>query len=91
MTERSLPPHPCGRRYAPGAPSNPHATFAELEGEATRQVAALRAELIRIALTAGEPDAAPDCAARGRTMVRDGTRHARSSPATKEHVEVTGL
>ena len=39
--------------------AHPRATFADLEIEATRQLAAMRAELIAVALVAAVPDTPP--------------------------------
>ncbi len=54
--------------------AHPTATFAEMEREATRQVAALRAELIAVALAASEPETAPTCRTCGGPMARVGER-----------------
>lgn len=70
--------------------AHPRATFAEIEVEATRQVAALRAALIAAALEEGEPDTAPDCAACGRTMIRVGTTTREIVTSHREQVTVTG-
>jgi len=70
--------------------AHPQATFAEIEVEATRQVAALRATLIAAALETGEPDTAPDCAACGRTMTRAGTATRKIITSHHERVTVTG-
>ncbi len=70
--------------------AHPQATFAEMEVEATRQVAALRAELIAVALAAGEPETAPTCAACGWIMLRVGTRQRTLTVSADERVTVTG-
>lgn len=49
--------------------AHPQATFLQIEQEATRQVAALRAALIQ---EAGEPADAPVCAGCDRAMVHNG-------------------
>ncbi len=54
--------------------THPQATFAEIEGEARRQVAVLQAELIATALAVDDPAAVPTCDACGRAMVRNGSR-----------------
>lgn len=68
--------------------AHPHATFAEIEVEATRQVAALRVDLIAAAVAVGEPTAAPACGACGRTMVRNGTRERTIVTSHREPVTV---
>jgi hypothetical protein len=70
--------------------AHPHATFAEIEVEATRQVAALRRELIAAALAAEEPAAAPNCPACGRAMVRNGTGQRTITTSQAERVPITG-
>lgn len=70
--------------------AHPRATFAEIEVEAARQVAALRAELIRSAVEDGESELVPDCATCGRAMVRDGTRTRTITTRYQEQVTVTG-
>ena len=62
---------------------HPQATFADLEIDATRQAAALRAELIAVTLATGDPETAPVCPACGTTMSRSGTRCGRSSRARR--------
>ena len=52
--------------------AHPAATFAEIEMEATRQVAALRTELIQTALAAKPTAPAPPCPTCGRAMGRNG-------------------
>lgn len=69
---------------------HPQATFAEIEVEATRQVAAVRAELIQSALEAGEPASAPDCVACGRAMIRAGTQTRTIITSSQEAVTVRG-
>ena len=54
--------------------AHPAATFAEMEVEAERQVAALRADLIAVAVAAGAPETAPTCPACGVPMQRVGER-----------------
>lgn len=54
--------------------AHPTATFAEMEEEAERQVAVLRAELIAVAVAAGVPETAPVCPACGAPMQRVGQR-----------------
>ncbi|MDQ3710097.1 MAG: hypothetical protein M3387_12480 [Actinomycetota bacterium] len=70
--------------------AHPRATFAEIEVEATQQVAALRAELIRTALEAGEPETAPVCTACARVMERAGTRVRTITTSHQEQVTVQG-
>lgn len=70
--------------------AHPQATFADLEGEATRQVAALRAELIAVALAAGEPETAPACPTCGAIMQRVGERTRTVTTSGPERVDVTG-
>jgi hypothetical protein len=69
---------------------HPRATFAEMEVEAERHVAALRAELIAVALAAGEPETAPACPACGATMRRVGTRERTVRTRGDLPVTVTG-
>ncbi|MBA3517230.1 MAG: hypothetical protein H0T75_06230 [Rhizobiales bacterium] len=69
---------------------HPHATFAEIEVAATRQVAAVRAELIRSALESGEPAIAPDCGACGRAMIRAGIQTRTIITSHQEAVTVRG-
>jgi hypothetical protein len=70
--------------------AHPDATFAEIEVEATRQVAALRAELIATALEAEPAATAPVCAACCRTMVRNGTRTRTLCTSQQERVPIRG-
>ncbi len=70
--------------------AHPQATFADLEIEATRQVAALRAELIAVALATGDPVTAPVCPACGTTMSRVGTRLRTLTTSQAEPVPVSG-
>lgn len=70
--------------------AHPQATFADLEIEATRQVAALRAELIAVALAAGNPVAAPACPTCAATMVRVGIRTRTLTTSQAEPVTVAG-
>ncbi len=70
--------------------AHPAATFADMEVEATRQVAALRAELIAVALASGEPETAPACADCGTTMRRVGERTRTVTTSCAEPVPVTG-
>lgn len=70
--------------------AHPTATFADMEGEATRQVAALRAELIAVALAAGEPETAPTCPACGGPTQRVGERTRTVTTSGPERVTVTG-
>lgn len=69
---------------------HPAATFAEIEVEATRQVAALRAALIRTALASREPTSAPECPTCGQAMVRNGTRTRTLTTSQTERVAITG-
>lgn len=66
------------------------ATFADIEVEATRQVASLRTALIAAALTAEAPASAPDCTACGRVMERVGNRTRTITTSHQEPVPVTG-
>ena len=70
--------------------AHPGATFADMEVEATRQVAALRAELIAVAITAGEPETAPACPTCGTGMQRVGERTRTVITSGAEPVLVTG-
>jgi YgiT-type zinc finger domain-containing protein len=70
--------------------AHPRATFADLEIEATRQLAAMRAELIAVALVAAVPDTTPACPTCGGTMQRVGTRTRTLSTSQAEPVTVTG-
>lgn len=70
--------------------AHPAATFADMEGEATRQVAALRAELIAVALAAGEPETAPACLTCGARMHRVGEQTRTVTTSGPEPVTVTG-
>lgn len=70
--------------------AHPRATFAEIEVEAMRQVAALRTELITTALAVDEPEQAPPCAACGAAMVRNGTRTRTLVTSPHERVPITG-
>lgn len=70
--------------------AHPRATFAEIEVEASRQVAALRAALIAAALEAGEPETAPECATCGQTMIRVGSTTRDVTTSHQEQVTVTG-
>lgn len=70
--------------------AHPRATFVQIEEEATRQVAALRAALIQEALDAGEPAAAPRCAACDREMVRNGMQARTIITSQREEVAVRG-
>ncbi len=66
------------------------ATFAEIEIEATRQVAGVRAGLIATALEVAAPTGAPVCAPCGRVMVRDGGRTRTIITSQQEPVAVRG-
>ncbi len=68
--------------------AHPTATFADMEGEATRQVAALRAELIAVALATGEPETAPACPACDAVMQRVGTQTRTVTTSGPERVTV---
>lgn len=70
--------------------AHPTATFAEIEREATRQVASLRTELIAAALEDTVPDEAPTCAACDRPMARAGSRTRMVITDHQERVTVTG-
>ncbi|MDQ3655207.1 MAG: hypothetical protein M3457_09020 [Chloroflexota bacterium] len=70
--------------------AHPRATFADLEIEATRQVAALRAELIGVALAAGDPATAPACPTCAATLVRVGTRTRTITTSQSAPVTVAG-
>lgn len=70
--------------------AHPHATFADIEVEAMRQVAALRTELIAAALDADEPVSAPACPSCGRVMGRNGMRTRTIITSQQEPVELTG-
>jgi hypothetical protein len=70
--------------------THPTATFADMEVEATCQVAALRAELIAVALAAGEPETAPACPACGVATQRVGERTRTVTTSGLERVAVTG-
>lgn len=95
-----MPPAP-DHAAAPAAPSvresmrawradHPHATFAEIEVEATHQVAALRAALITDALATGDAVTAPTCGTCGRAMVRNGIHTRAIITSHQEPVRVTG-
>lgn len=70
--------------------AHPTATFAEIEIEATRQVAALRRDLIQVAVTEETAVAAPVCPACGRLMARNGTRTRTLVTSGDETVPITG-
>lgn len=70
--------------------AHPTATFAEIEREATRQVASLRAALIATALEQDSPDVAPICETCARSMVRAGTRTRTIITDQQERITVTG-
>lgn len=70
--------------------AHPTATFADLEVEATRQVAALRAELIAVALAAAEPETAPPCPTCGASMRRVGQQTRTVTTSGPERVDITG-
>lgn len=69
---------------------HPEATFADLEIAATEQVAALRAELIGIALAAGEPETTPACPTCGTPMQRVGERVRTVTTRDAQPVRVAG-
>jgi hypothetical protein len=69
---------------------HPQATFADLEVEATRQVAALRAELLAVALATRAPEPAPSCPTCRQAMVRVGERTRTVTTRDAEPVRVTG-
>lgn len=71
--------------------AHPQATFRDLEIAATRQVATLRAELLAVALTTGEPGTAPGCPTCGTTMVRIGMRRRTITTSQAESVTVAGV
>lgn len=73
-----------------GRAAHPRATVAEIEVEATRQMAAVRRELIATALETEPAATAPVCAACGRVMVRTGTRQRTIITSQAERVPVTG-
>ncbi|MBA2555755.1 MAG: hypothetical protein H0V12_00150 [Chloroflexi bacterium] len=69
--------------------ADPTATFAEIE--ATRQVAALRRDLIQAALTGDAPPAAaPPCPDCDRPMARNGSRTRAIMTSGGERVMLTG-
>lgn len=70
--------------------AHPRATVAEMEVEATRQLAALRAELIAVALDAGEPETAPACASCGTPMQRVGNQARTITTSGPETITVRG-
>ncbi len=70
--------------------AHPTATFAEIEREATRQVASLRAALIATALEHDISDVAPTCEACARSMLRAGTRTRTVITDQQERITVTG-
>ncbi len=70
--------------------AHPLATFAEIEIEAMRQVAALRTELITTALEGAESESVPSCAGCGEAMVRNGTRTRTMVTSQHERVPITG-
>lgn len=70
--------------------AHPTATFAEIEREATRQVASLRTELIATALACDVLDEAPTCAACDRRMARAGSRTRTVITDQQQRVTVTG-
>lgn len=69
--------------------AHPQATFAEIEVEATRQVAALRRALIAAAAAEASAEApvCPDC---GRGMGRNGMRTRTLITSQAERVVITG-
>ncbi|MGH2532130.1 MAG: hypothetical protein ACRDJW_07450 [Thermomicrobiales bacterium] len=70
--------------------AHPRATFAEIEVEAMRQVAALRSALIATALAADATASAPVCEACGEVMVRHGSRTRMIVTSQQERVPITG-
>jgi predicted RNA-binding Zn-ribbon protein involved in translation (DUF1610 family) len=70
--------------------AHPQATFAAIEREARRQVAALEAELIAVALDRAEPAEVPACPDCGRAMVRNGTRTRTITASHGERVTCSG-
>jgi YgiT-type zinc finger domain-containing protein len=70
--------------------AHPQATFAEIEVEGTRQVAAVRTALIGAALASRDAAPAPECPACGRTMIRNGTRTRTLTTSHAERVTLTG-
>lgn len=70
--------------------AHPRATFAEMEVEATRQVAALRAELLAVALAAGAEETTPTCPTCDRVMQRIGMHQRTLTVSEAERVTVTG-
>ncbi len=70
--------------------AHPRATFAEIEVEAMRQVAAVRPELIATALETDAKAAAPRCATCGVTMVRNGTHTRTIVTSQQERMPMTG-
>lgn len=70
--------------------AHPQATFAEIEIAATRQLAALRADLIAHVLAACEPEAAPSCPTCSGTMHRVGTQTRTVTTSGPAEVTVTG-
>lgn len=70
--------------------AHPRATFAEIEVEATRQVATLRRDLIEAALAPVAADAVPACPACGRAMARNGTHTRTIITSQAERVTLTG-
>ncbi len=82
--------HPAREAMRAWRAAHPDATFAEIEVEATRQVAALRADLIAAAVAAGDPPEAPACPTCGRSMDRNGTRTRTITTSGPEAVTVRG-
>lgn len=70
--------------------AHPQATFAEIEVKATRQVAALRRDLIAAAVAETAPEEPPVCPDCGRTMGRNGSRTRTLITSGAERVVVTG-
>lgn len=67
--------------------THPQATFAEIEREVMRQVAALQTDLIATAVAARDPAAPPTCPTCGQAMGRNGP-HIRTL-VTRHQEEVT--
>jgi hypothetical protein len=84
------PPADLTARMTAWRQAHPQATFADMEREATRQVSALRAELIAVAIAAGEPETAPACPTCAQPMVRVGDRTRTITTSGAEPVTVTG-
>lgn len=69
---------------------HPHATLAEIEVEATRQVAALRRDLMAAVLVPETDAPVPPCPQCGQPLVRNGTATRTVTTQQGEPLEIQG-